>query len=59
MTLAVHGHQVGEIDSGIDLGCCQRGVAQELLDGPKIHARLEKVSGKCMPQGMGVELVVC
>ena len=58
MTLAMDCHQVGQVDSCVDLGGCQRGVAEEFLDRPKVHTRLEKVGGKGVSQGMGVELVL-
>ncbi len=58
MTLAMHGHQVRQVDGCIDLGGCQRCVAQEFLDGPEVHSRLEKVSSKSVPKGVRMHLVL-
>ena len=49
-------HEVGEVDPGVDLGGGKRAVAEELLDGPQIHAGLEEVGRERVTQGMGVEV---
>jgi hypothetical protein len=60
MAAPVNRHQVREVDRGVDLGGGKRAVAEELLDRPQIHSRLEKVGGEGVPQRVRVEMVeVC
>ncbi len=56
MTSSVDLHEVGEVDSCVDLGRGERTVAEELLNGPQIHTGLEQVGRERVTQGMGVEV---
>ncbi len=47
---------MSEIDLGIDLGCRQRAMAEQLLDRPQIHSRFQEVGCKSMPQRVWVEV---
>src|SRR6185295_2442429 len=53
MRLVVDLFQAMGGDMGIDLGRGQIGVAQKLLDGPKVGAPVQEVGGEAVTQRMG------
>jgi hypothetical protein len=50
-------HQVGQVDLGIDLSGGQGAVAEEFLDGAKVHARFEEMGRESVPQCVWVEMI--
>src|SRR5690606_7405576 len=54
MGLVVYLGQVLEVKMGIDLGCADVGVAQELLDAAQVVAGFEEVGGGGMAEQVGV-----
>lgn len=57
MTASVDRHEMRQVDLGINLCRGKGAVTEELLDCPKIHARFQKMGGKCVTQRMRVEMV--
>ena len=50
-------HQVGEVDSRVDLSRCERAVTEQFLDRTQVHSRLEEVGCKGVPQRVRMEMV--
>ena len=53
MGLLVDLEETAGIYTGVALGRCQAGMAEQFLDGPQIHAVAEEVGGETVAHGMG------
>ena len=53
MCPVINGHELVSGHMGVFLGCGERGMAQEFLDGSQIGSFIEEVGGKGMAQGVG------
>ena len=53
--LLVDLEKMAGVDVGVSLGGGEAGVTQELLDGPKVGAPLQKVGGEAVAKGMGAD----
>ena len=53
----MHRHEMCQVDLGIDLCRGKRAVAEELLDCPKVHSRLQEMGGECVTQRVRVEMI--